>query len=275
MPLSFVLAGRMVPSVELRSRDPLPTGAVRRGRSLGRAALLCAGSGRYETRAIQRDLPFTARLTQACLHAASGEPLPGRAIAANLATPSVHSTVSRGVVRTNPDRQIRVLLLVRPSPEFSPCTEPPRRPETGEMKRVFCDEWRQRNQVGLSRFLRSERPRNRRVFAARAAQRSDADVHQCRHGAVQECLHRHREAPLQPRHERAEMRARRRQAQRPRQCRLYGAPPHLLRNAGEFLLRRLFQAARHRARLEADHAGIRSRQEPPAGHRLSRRRRGL
>ena len=40
---------------------------------------------------------------------------------------------------------------------------------------------------------------------------------------------------------RAEMRACRRQAQRSRQCRLYRAPPHLLRNAGEFFLRRLFQ----------------------------------
>ena len=73
----------------------------------------------------------------------------------------------------------------------------------------------------------------------------------------------------------AEMRARRRQAQRPRQCRLYGAPPHLLRDAGQLLLRRLFQAARDRARLDADHQGIRPQPGPPAGHRLSRRRRGL
>ena len=41
----------------------------------------------------------------------------------------------------------------------------------------------------------------------------------------------------------AEMRARRRQAQRPRQCRLHRAPPHLLRDAGQLLLRRLFQGA--------------------------------
>ena len=34
------------------------------------------------------------------------------------------------------------------------------------------------------------------VEPARAAQRPDADVHQCRHGAVQERLHRPREAPL-------------------------------------------------------------------------------
>ena len=46
----------------------------------------------------------------------------------------------------------------------------------------------------LPRLLREERPRDRRLLAARAAQRSDADVHQRRHGAVQERLHRRREA---------------------------------------------------------------------------------
>ena len=41
----------------------------------------------------------------------------------------------------------------------------------------------------------------------------------------------------------AEVRARRRQAQRPRQRRLYGAPPHLLRDARQLLVRRLLQGA--------------------------------
>jgi hypothetical protein len=41
-----------------------------------------------------------------------------------------------------------------------------------------------------------------------------------------------------------------RQAQRPRQCRLHGAPPHLLRDAREFLVRRLFQGPRDRAGLD-------------------------
>ena len=116
---------------------------------------------------------------------------------------------------------------------------------------------RQRHQIGLSRLFRARRARNRAVVAARAAQRPDLDVHQCRHGAVQECLHRPRKAPLCARDHGAEMRARRRQAQRPRQCRLHGAAPHLLRDARQFLVRRLFQGARHRARLEADHQGIR------------------
>src|SRR5580700_4474417 len=111
------------------------------------------------------------------------------------------------------------------------------------------DQWRQRDQVELHRLLRAQRPYRRAVVSARAAQRSDPDVHQCRHGAVQERLHRHREAPLCAGGHGAEMRARRRQAQRPRQCRLYGAPPHLLRDAREFLVRRLLQGPRHRARL--------------------------
>ena len=64
--------------------------------------------------------------------------------------------------------------------------------------------------------------------------------------------------PYSPRRHRAEMRARRRQAQRPRQCRLHRAPPHLLRDARQFLLRRLFQGARDRARLGPDHQGIRA-----------------
>jgi alanyl-tRNA synthetase len=46
------------------------------------------------------------------------------------------------------------------------------------------------------------------------------------------------------------MRARRRQAQRPRQCRLYRAPSHVLRDARQLLFRRLFQGARDRACLE-------------------------
>ena len=107
-------------------------------------------------------------------------------------------------------------------------------------------------------YFAAERPRDRAVVAAGAAQRPDPDVHQCRHGAVQERLHRRREAALSARHHLAEMRPRRRQAQRPRQCRLHRAPSHLLRDARQFLVRRLLQGARDRARLEPDHQGIRA-----------------
>jgi alanyl-tRNA synthetase len=68
----------------------------------------------------------------------------------------------------------------------------------------------------------------------------------------------------------AEMRARRRQAQRSRQCRLHRAPSHLLRDARQLLLRRLFQGAGDRAGLEPGHEGIRPRSRQAAGHGLCR-----
>ena len=71
------------------------------------------------------------------------------------------------------------------------------------------------------------------------------------------------------------MRARRRQAQRPRQCRLHRAASHLLRDARQFLVRRLFQGSRHRARLESGDEGIRPAEGQAHRHRLYRRRRGI
>ena len=55
-----------------------------------------------------------------------------------------------------------------------------------------------------------------------------------------------------------EVRARRRQAQRPRQRRLYHTPPHLLRDARQLLLRRLLQGRGDRAGLELDHQDLRA-----------------
>ncbi len=58
------------------------------------------------------------------------------------------------------------------------------------------DDRRQRDQASVPRVLPQGGPRGRAVVAARAAERSDADVHQRRHGAVQERLHRPGDAPL-------------------------------------------------------------------------------
>jgi hypothetical protein len=58
------------------------------------------------------------------------------------------------------------------------------------------------------------------------------------------------------RHDVAEMRARRRQAQRPRQRRLHRAPPHVLRDARQLLVRRLLQARRDQLRLGAADQGV-------------------
>ena len=71
------------------------------------------------------------------------------------------------------------------------------------------------------------------------------------------------------------MRTRRRQAQRPRQCRLHRAASHLFRDARQFLVRRLFQGPRHRARLESGDQGIRPAEGQADRHRLYRRRRGV
>ena len=136
-------------------------------------------------------------------------------------------------------------------------------------------ERRQRDQAEVPRLFRDPRPHRGAVVAAGPAQRPDPDVHQCRDGAVQERLHRPREAPLHAGGDRAEMRARRRQAQRPRQCRLHRAPPHVFRDARQLLVRRLFQGPRHRARLEPGHQGFRPAQGSPDRHRLCRRRPGV
>ena len=93
----------------------------------------------------------------------------------------------------------------------------------------------------------------------------DAPVHQRRHGPVQGLLHRPLDPDLPARDERAEVRARRRQAQRPRQRRLHRPASHLLRDAGELLVRRLFQGSRDRARLRAGDARLRPRQGQAVG----------
>src|ERR1700712_2353367 len=62
--------------------------------------------------------------------------------------------------------------------------------------RVSPDERRQRDPVDLPRLLRQGRARGRVLVQPRVEERSDADVHECRHGAVQERLHRDGEARL-------------------------------------------------------------------------------
>ena len=74
------------------------------------------------------------------------------------------------------------------------------------------------------------------------------------------------------RHLIAKMCSRRWQTQRSRQRGSHRAPPHLLRDAGQLLLRRLFQSRRHRLRLGLAHALAQARPEPHGGHRVRRRR---
>ena len=91
------------------------------------------------------------------------------------------------------------------------------------------------------------------LVLARPRRRSDAAVHQRRDGAVQAHLPRRRAPRLPARGHLPEVRARRRQAQRPRAGGPHHAAPHLLRDAGQLLLRRLLQARRDRVRLGVRH----------------------
>ena len=63
------------------------------------------------------------------------------------------------------------------------------------------------------------------------------------------------QAAVQARDDVAALRARRRQAQRPRERRLHRAPPHVLRDARQLQLRRLLQARRDPLRVGAAHEG--------------------
>ena len=129
-------------------------------------------------------------------------------------------------------------------------------PTSNEIRKAFLDYF-----AGHGHEVVREQP-------ARAAQRPDAPVHQRRHGPVQERVHRRRAPAVQARDHLAEMRARRRQAQRPRQRRLHRPASHLLRDARQLLVRRLLQGAGDRAGLEPGHPGFRPRQGSPLGHRL-------
>ena len=129
-----------------------------------------------------------------------------------------------------------------------------------------------------SRFLevfRGTRAHDRPFVVARAGQRSDAAVRQLRNGPVQGRVPRRRQAPLPARDDGAALRARRRQAQRSRQRRLHGAPPHVLRDAGQLQLRRLLQARCDPVFVGAADEGVRAARREALDDRLHRRRRGV
>ena len=132
-----------------------------------------------------------------------------------------------------------------------------------------------RHSQELSGLFRIQGPHHRGVEPPGARQRSDADVHQLGHGPVQGRVPGHRQAPLQARHLGADLPARRRQAQRSGKRGLHGPPPHLLRDAGQLVLRRLLQARVAQVGLGAADRGLQAAQGTPAGHGLRRGRRGL
>ena len=102
------------------------------------------------------------------------------------------------------------------------------------------------------------------------------DVHQLGDDAVRPVLPRRGAGALRPAAggRRPEVRAGRRQAQRPRRHRPHAAPPQLLRDARQLELRRLLQGRGHHLGLGAAHRGARPRRRPHVGHRPRQRRRG-
>ena len=128
----------------------------------------------------------------------------------------------------------------------------------------------------LPRFLRRQGAPRGAFFVVGPGRRSHAPVHQRRHGAVQAHLPGPGAAGLPHGHHLPEVRPGRRQAQRSRAGGPHQAAPHLLRDAGQLLLRRLLQARRDRVRLGVRHQPRvpgHSRRPAP-GHGAPHRRRG-
>ena len=123
------------------------------------------------------------------------------------------------------------------------------------------------------RYFEQRGPPRRGQLVARPPERPHPALRQRRDEPVQGRVPGQGEARLQARDLVPEMRARGRQAQRPRERRPHGPAPHVLRDAGQLLLRRLLQEGSDRLCLGAADAGPRPGQGPPEGHDLQGRRR--
>ena len=116
-------------------------------------------------------------------------------------------------------------------------------------KRVRRDAIRRPDSTGIHRLLPPARTYARPQLAGRSARRPHAAVHQRRDEPVQGRVSSRTGTTslARARREHAALHPRRRQAQRPRRRRPGHLPPHLLRDARQLVLRRLFQAGSHRS----------------------------
>ena len=111
------------------------------------------------------------------------------------------------------------------------------------------------NEVRLSFLTYFERHGHRVMPSSPLVPHDDPDAafHERWDEPVQGRVSRPRAAQLPSCDHRAEMHARQREAQRSRERRAVAQAPHVLRDAGEFLVRRLLQEGRHPVRLGAAH----------------------
>ena len=127
--------------------------------------------------------------------------------------------------------------------------EPAEPAEAHAGERGMTSEDGRRDPQRLPPLLRGARAPRGEELAARAAERPHPPLRQRGDEPVQGRVPRAREAGLHPGRLVAEVRARRGQAQRPRERGRDRAPPHLLRDARQLLVRRLLQEGRDRVRL--------------------------
>ena len=175
---------------------------------------------------------------------------------------------------------------LRPRPRAGPAVRPlaalerrPRGLEPAEPAEAHADgrpremhgEDGRRDPQRLPPLLRGARAPRGEELAARAAERPHAALRQRGDEPVQGRLPRAREAGLHPRRLLAEVRPRRRQAQRPRERGRDRAAPHLLRDARQLLLRGLLQEGSDRVRLGLPDPRPRPAEGPPEGHDLQGR----
>ena len=130
-----------------------------------------------------------------------------------------------------------------------------------------------RHTFGLSAVLRGEGSPDRAERARRAAGRCHPAVYQCGDESVQGCVSGHRPPGLPAGGGYAEMHSGLGASQRPGGGGLQCSASYVFRNAGQLVVRRLFQAGGHRVGVGIADRGLGAAQRPTLRHRIRRRRR--
>ncbi len=152
-----------------------------------------------------------------------------------------------------------------------------RSPLIHSTRRLYSRDARLRDPLPLPPLFRAQRPRR----VARARRSSRPTIRRCCSPTPAWCSSRRSSSAWRTppdgqasRDDVAEVRARRRQAQRPRAGRPHRAAQHVLRDARQLLVRRLLQARRDSLRVGVRHARAGARSHAAARHGAPLRRRG-